>query len=182
MISSALFSLSEPNLYPRVKVRVPEQEDNKSQENDSGTWLFLKFIESLYFEEEENTSTKSPLSIVRGTVTEAYPQHLITRSTPASKGMVKGIRQNGEGAKGNVRASSVPRPRAVLSSPENDGIYASINGSNNHRLSDSSHRRNKGVQEKVGVEAKAKAINRKTPPSHRTMSTLRACHAKRGQA
>lgn len=30
-------------------MRVPEQEDYVCPENDSGTWVFLKFIESLHF-------------------------------------------------------------------------------------------------------------------------------------
>ena len=37
-------------VYPRVKVRVTEQEDYVYPENDSGILAFLKLIESLHFE------------------------------------------------------------------------------------------------------------------------------------
>ena len=44
-------------VYPRVKVRVTEQEDYVYPENDSGILAFLKLIESLHF--EGNLSTWS---------------------------------------------------------------------------------------------------------------------------
>ncbi|XP_019427394.1 PREDICTED: uncharacterized protein LOC109335693 [Lupinus angustifolius] len=96
-------------MYPRVKVRVTEEEEvNIYQENDSGTWMFLKFIESLYLE-----------------------------------GILKTSQQVGKSPKENVRVSSVIRPRAVLSSPENDELVGSINDLNNNISS--THRKNDSI-------------------------------------
>ncbi|KAK7277478.1 hypothetical protein RJT34_22491 [Clitoria ternatea] len=116
-------------VYPRVKVRVSEQdEDFVCPENDSGTMMFLRFIESLYFEEEKKESKIPPLISKN---TKACPQHGTMRSTPSTKGILKSSKRVGESPKGNARASSVIRPRAVLSSPENDGLFGSINDLNN---------------------------------------------------
>ncbi|KAE9619400.1 hypothetical protein Lal_00046983 [Lupinus albus] len=96
-------------MYPRVKVRITEEEEvNIYQENDVGTWMFLKFIESLYLE-----------------------------------GILKTSQQVGESPKENVRASSIIRPRAVLSSPENDELVGSINDLNNNISS--THRKNDSI-------------------------------------
>lgn len=45
MYNLKLFS----EVYPRVKVRVPEQKDFVYPQNDSGTWMILKYIESLNY-------------------------------------------------------------------------------------------------------------------------------------
>ncbi|KAK2455222.1 hypothetical protein QL285_002697 [Trifolium repens] len=117
-------------MYPRVKVRVTEQEDYLYPENDSGILAFLKLIESLHFEEEENQSKSQP-SI--STNTKACPKHIITRRfTPSTKGILKNSKRVSEVPKENTRASSIIRPRAVLSSPDNDELIGSINDSNNN--------------------------------------------------
>ncbi|CAL0299655.1 unnamed protein product [Lupinus luteus] len=116
-------------MYPRVKVRVTEEgEVNIYQENDSGTWMFLKFIESLYLE-----------------------------------GILKTSKEVGESPKENVRASCVLRPRAVLSSPENDELVGSINDSNNnipstHRKNDSTGKVGKVLMKEGGEVPKGKTL------------------------
>ncbi|KAL5066964.1 hypothetical protein RYX36_017851, partial [Vicia faba] len=116
--------------YPRVKVRVPKQEDNVYNEYDSGILSFLKLIESLHLEEEEYRSKSEP-SICKKTM--ACPQHIITRRfTPSLKGMLKNNKQVREVPKENTRPSCVIRPRAVLSSPDNDELIGSINDLKNN--------------------------------------------------
>ncbi|KAJ1397865.1 hypothetical protein SESBI_31524 [Sesbania bispinosa] len=145
---SAYPSLLDLEIIGLVKVKVPEQEEFVYPENDRGAWVFLKFIESLYFEEEKNLS-KCPPSISKNT--KAYPQHIIMRSTPATKGMLKNSKRIGESPKENARASSVIRPRAVLSSPDNDGLVGSMNDLNNNI---SSPQRQKGARGKIEAQDK----------------------------
>lgn len=54
-----------------------------------------------------------------------HPKNLLTPSTAPSKGNTDV--GSDDDNKINIRASSVPRPRAVLSSPDNDGIIGSQN-------------------------------------------------------
>ncbi|KHN05884.1 hypothetical protein glysoja_026472, partial [Glycine soja] len=139
---------------PKVKVRVPEQEEELVHpENNSGTWMFSKLIELLYFKEEKNQNqNECPPSISEST--KACTQHVIMRSTPSTKGLFKSIKRVGESPKVNARACSVIRPRAVLSSPENDGLIGSINDLNN---SVSSARRKNDA--KVKIEGQAKVLS-----------------------
>ncbi|KAI5397583.1 hypothetical protein KIW84_063411 [Lathyrus oleraceus] len=117
-------------VYPRVKVRVPEKEHNVHSEYDSGILSFLKLIQSLHFEEEENHSKSEP-SICKNT--KACPQHIITRRfTPSTKGMLKNNKQVREVPKEITRPSCVIRPRAVLSSPDNDELIGGINDLKNN--------------------------------------------------
>ncbi|XP_058752634.1 uncharacterized protein LOC131625825 [Vicia villosa] len=118
-------------MYPRVSVRVPEQEDNVYSEYDSGILSLLKLIESLHFEEEENHNKSEPPSMCKNT--KGCPQHIITRRfTPSTKGMLKNNKQVREVPKENTRPSCVIRPRAVLSSPDNDELIGSINDLKNN--------------------------------------------------
>ncbi|TKY52774.1 hypothetical protein E2542_SST24296 [Spatholobus suberectus] len=133
-----------------VKVRVPEQEEEfVYPENNSGTWMFSKLIELLYFEEEKNQRECPPST---SKTTKACPQHVATRSTPSTKGVLKSSKRVGESPKENARACSVIRPRAVLSSPENDGLIGSINDLNNNSIS-SGHRK-KDARGKIEGQAK----------------------------
>ncbi|XP_027938276.1 uncharacterized protein LOC114192691 isoform X1 [Vigna unguiculata] len=116
-------------MNPKVRVRTPEQEEEEcvSPENNSGSWMLSKFIELLYFEEEKKHSVSKS--------TRVCPQHVTMRSTPSTKGVLKSVKRVGESPKENARASSVIRPRAVLSSPENDGLIGSMNDLNNSTTS-----------------------------------------------
>ncbi|RDY07054.1 hypothetical protein CR513_08881, partial [Mucuna pruriens] len=158
---------------PKVKVRVPEQEEEfVYPENNSGTWTLSKFIELLHFEEEKNQS-ECPPSIFKST--KACPQHVTMRSTPSSKegdlndgstctGVLKSSKRVGESSKENARACSVIRPRAVLSSPENDGLVGSINDLNNSISS--SHKKNDArckIEGKYSDREGYEAFKGKTP-------------------
>ncbi|MCH93590.1 hypothetical protein A2U01_0014542 [Trifolium medium] len=163
-------------VYPRVKVRVTEQEEYVYPENDSGILAFLKLIESLHFEEEENQSKSQP-SI--STNTKACPKHIITRRfTPSTKGILKNSKRVGEGPKENTRASSVIRPRAVLSSPDNDELIGSMNDlSNNISLTN----RKKDAR---GTGGHAKVLpNQRQSSSKSKVNTFETFdHLKRGHA
>ncbi|XP_057427468.1 uncharacterized protein LOC130720788 isoform X2 [Lotus japonicus] len=135
-------------MYPRVKVRVPEQKDFVYPQNDSGTWMILKYIESLNYKEEKNQSNCSQ-SISKDT--KSCPQYRPIRSTPSTKGILKSSKRVGESPKQNARASSVMRPRAVLSSPDNDELVGIMNDLNNNV---SSTQRKKDTRGKIESPAK----------------------------
>ncbi|KAK7345727.1 hypothetical protein VNO77_16337 [Canavalia gladiata] len=97
--------------------------------------------------EEQKNQSKCPPSISKNTKT--CPQNVTTRSTSSTKGILKSSKQVGESPKEN--ASSVLRPRAVLSSPENDRLVGSKKELNN---SISSTWRKKGVRGKMEAQPK----------------------------
>ncbi|KAK7393355.1 hypothetical protein VNO78_21908 [Psophocarpus tetragonolobus] len=137
-------------MNPEVKVRAPEQEEEfVYPENNSGSWMFSKLIELLYFEAEEKNRSECAPSISKSK--KACPQHVTMRSTSSTKGLLKSIKRVGESPKETGRACSVIRPRAVLSSPENDGLIGRINDLNN---SISSTLRKKDARGKIEGEAK----------------------------
>ncbi|XVE77977.1 hypothetical protein DITRI_Ditri13aG0107300 [Diplodiscus trichospermus] len=126
-------------MYPRVKVRVEEEDDHFSPPNDSVSSLFLRLIDSQSEQEKENQAN-SPPSIAR--ITKAYITSPATKSLSASKdsGKVKNNKQIVKDAKSNSKANSVPPPRAVLSSPDNDGMIGSRNKLNYARSAASKKR------------------------------------------
>ncbi|CAJ1968241.1 unnamed protein product [Sphenostylis stenocarpa] len=143
------FSIRNVNMNPKVKVRVPDQEEEFFYtENSRGSWMFSKFIELLYF--EEKNQRECPPSVSKSI--RACPQHVTMRSTPSTKGVLKSMKRLGESPKENARACSVIRPRAVLSSPENDGLIGSINELNNGTSSTSS--RKKDARGRIESQAK----------------------------
>nr|KYP74125.1 hypothetical protein KK1_006793 [Cajanus cajan] len=113
--------------------------------------MFSKLIELLSFEDEKN-QIESPPSVSKST--KACPQHVTMRSTPSTKGVLKSMKRVGESPKENARSCSVIRPRAVLSSPENDGLIGSINDLN--RSISSGHRKKDA---KGKIEAQAKVLS-----------------------
>lgn len=126
-------------MYPRVKVRVQEEEDHSPPPIDSQSSLLLKLIESLSQQEKEN-KISSPPSVTR--ITKAYVTSPAAKSLSAAKdaGTDKNNMQIGKDAKSNAKAKSVPPPRAVLSSPDNDGMIGSRNKLNYARSSASKKR------------------------------------------
>ncbi|CAI9776028.1 unnamed protein product [Fraxinus pennsylvanica] len=110
------------DMYPRVKVRKQVEEDDQYayekislQSVKAFEWLSLNDFSS---------SDESPPSIVRvrGSNVPKSPISTCTGSKGEENNKTKTV--SAENRK-NVRASSVPRPRAVLSSPDNDGIIGS---------------------------------------------------------
>eukprot|EP00257_Ricinus_communis_P020117 XP_015579278.1 uncharacterized protein LOC8266713 [Ricinus communis] len=103
----------KPKMYPRVRVRKQEQQEEEeeyelSPPKENGALLFLKIIESLALQEKENQSLSPPAASITRT-TKPNVSGLATPPVSASK--VK-----------NTKPQPISRPRAVLSSPANDGI------------------------------------------------------------
>ncbi|CAA2957006.1 Hypothetical predicted protein, partial [Olea europaea subsp. europaea] len=108
--------------YPRVKVRKQVEEDDQYtyekislQSVKAFEWLSLNDFSS---------SDESPPSIVRVPGSNVPKSPISTFNTSKGEENNKTKTVSAEKWK-NVRASSVPRPRAVLSSPDNDGIIGS---------------------------------------------------------
>ncbi|KAJ6845234.1 uncharacterized protein M6B38_288450 [Iris pallida] len=118
-------------MYPRVKVR---QEMERVSVEEKETSRVVRIVESLSLENhsfprilvpnQEHNCKSDP----RPPHARVSTSHLKNPSTPpvdACKG--KNDKELDGDNKTNIRASSVPRPRAVLSSPDNDGIIGTQN-------------------------------------------------------
>ncbi|CAK7333907.1 unnamed protein product [Dovyalis caffra] len=126
--------------FLQVKVRKQEEDDEFSPPNDHESMLSSKVItESLSVEgcfshasEKGNRSDSSP-SVAR--IAKPYfVSNLKTQPVPAIKGKLKDNKRTGESNKlRNLRAQSALRPRAVLSSPDNDGMIGKRNKWKNER-------------------------------------------------
>ncbi|XP_042974271.1 uncharacterized protein LOC122305793 isoform X3 [Carya illinoinensis] len=113
----------ELKMNPIVKVRA--QDDQFSPRNDTGLLLFLRTIDTLSMQAEDHQS-HSPSPVDR--ITKVHVPNIRTQSSPMSQGTMKNnFKHVSTNSKSNVRANSVLRPRAVLSSPDNDGMIGSIN-------------------------------------------------------
>ncbi|KAM0966717.1 hypothetical protein FF1_022476 [Malus domestica] len=96
--------------YPKVKVRQQEDQDDHQPLTD------------FCFPEKEHEET--PPTVVR--IPESYVPSVVIPSISATEGEMKDNKVEEE-IKQNIRASSIPRPRAVLSSPVNDTAIGSKN-------------------------------------------------------
>lgn len=113
-------------MYPQVRVR--KSEDQVSEQVAAA--YLLKFIESLSLKGREST-----LIPHADQERKVDPKSSGVITSPTSEGRPKpttaleGKNTNGsdEDKRSNIRASSVPPPRAVLSSPDNDGIVGHQN-------------------------------------------------------
>ncbi|CAA0817465.1 Unknown protein [Striga hermonthica] len=110
------------NMYPKVKVRVQREEDDDDQYGyEKSSLESLKAFEWLSLH-HSSSSDESPVSVVR--VPRAYapkspaPGFLSSKDTKEKKAVVEGNWKS-------ARPASAPRPRAVLSSPDNDGLIGS---------------------------------------------------------
>ncbi|XP_047318061.1 uncharacterized protein LOC124921444 [Impatiens glandulifera] len=119
--------------YPRVKVRSQDDDDD----DDRSRRLYLDSlmgIQSTCLDDLDSlvsvNEEESPPSIVVRIPSSYIPKKNIS-STPSSKILPLPVKRNNssqkksEECKQNIRASSVPRPRAVLSSPDNDAMIGS---------------------------------------------------------
>ncbi|XP_010264876.1 PREDICTED: uncharacterized protein LOC104602770 [Nelumbo nucifera] len=120
-------------MYPKVKVRNSEQE-KKLIEQEERSLLLLKVLESLSLQENPSVpsiinsgkDSGNDLPTLIAKIPKSYIPKSATASISASKEEhkdMKGIEED----KPNIRASAVPRPRAVLSSPDNDGMIGHRN-------------------------------------------------------
>ncbi|KAH7517442.1 hypothetical protein FEM48_Zijuj09G0065300 [Ziziphus jujuba var. spinosa] len=126
-------------VYPRLKVRAYEQEDCLSPRDVRKAGLLsIITTESPSIEAQAGSGSppdfvakeieiRSPPSIAR--IMKTYLQDSTIPSISPSKGTVKNKKLVKENAKPNINraCNSVPRPRAVLSSPDNDGMIGSRN-------------------------------------------------------
>ncbi|XP_022937425.1 uncharacterized protein LOC111443687 isoform X6 [Cucurbita moschata] len=107
----------QPAIYPKVKVRDENELDDHPAVNEQkrSYLLSLKDLESLFLEDSSSSSGKehrvSPSSTAK--VPKVYSPNVVKPSTSESQADKRCNRVN-------TRASSIPMPRAVLSSPEND--------------------------------------------------------------
>ncbi|CAK9139557.1 unnamed protein product [Ilex paraguariensis] len=129
-------------MYPKVKVRDQEEDDQFGYESSLQS---SKGFESLSIHEFPSPAweCEDPPSIVR--ISGSNISNSAMPTVPASKGKSNNKKVVGDN-KPNIRASSVPRPRAVLSSPDNDGVIGSKNrtrevlsGLKNHNLCQHRH-------------------------------------------
>ncbi|XP_052294218.1 uncharacterized protein LOC102611210 isoform X2 [Citrus sinensis] len=142
-------------MYPRPRVRIKEQqqeeekaENHFSPPNDKGSILFLRVLESLALPDSSSTKENqsgSPPSIAR----------IKKACNSASKDISKDIKQN-------HKVRSVMRPRAVLSSPDNDRLIGNGNKFDNKRCSSSTKKLILDRQNKM--PAKTTPIKAVTPP------------------
>ncbi|GAY40238.1 hypothetical protein CUMW_050440 [Citrus unshiu] len=142
-------------MYPRPRVRIKEQqqeeekaENHFSPPNDKGSILFLRVLESLALADSSSTKENqsgSPPSIAR----------IKKACNSASKDISKDIKQN-------HKVRSVMRPRAVLSSPDNDRLIGNGNKFDNKRCSSSTKKLILDRQNKM--PAKTTPIKAVTPP------------------
>ncbi|XP_042974270.1 uncharacterized protein LOC122305793 isoform X2 [Carya illinoinensis] len=123
LIAIYAYSVIRSKMNPIVKVRA--QDDQFSPRNDTGLLLFLRTIDTLSMQAEDHQS-HSPSPVDR--ITKVHVPNIRTQSSPMSQGTMKNnFKHVSTNSKSNVRANSVLRPRAVLSSPDNDGMIGSIN-------------------------------------------------------
>ncbi|XP_027937881.1 uncharacterized protein LOC114192376 isoform X1 [Vigna unguiculata] len=127
-------------MYPKVKVR-----------HDDDGELGLKAFLSLYLQPSSPVTDKKVVSmpsVVR--VPECYVPHVAIPRVPVTEDsgdfslasdspVTTGSEKDGstDEIKVNIRASSIPPPRAVISSPDNDSMIGNRNKTRDGRLSTS---------------------------------------------
>lgn len=120
MTQSGKKNLQE-NMYPKVKVRV-QREDADQYAYEKTSLQSLKAFEWLSVN-DSSSPDDSPRPVVR--LPRSYvpqsPPPSFYRSKEETNKMSAVVKENQK----TVRATSAPRPRAVLSSPDNDGIIGS---------------------------------------------------------
>ncbi|KAF9612197.1 hypothetical protein IFM89_038610 [Coptis chinensis] len=125
-------------MYPRVKVRQVEESEKDDEyvvPADRPALLCLKDFNSPTLQDNRLSHDKeyisgSPPSIAR--IPKFYVPSFTLPSISSSKGENN---KETEDIRQNIRASSIPPPRAVLSSPDNDGIIGNRNQASGERNS-----------------------------------------------
>ncbi|OAY67329.1 hypothetical protein ACMD2_00404 [Ananas comosus] len=110
-------------MYPRVKA-AREKEDPKA--NEDTTEFLLRLVDSL--SEKGHSFSRTPPSY--GRYSENHPPTADAkslRSLSKNSPKEKHTKKSGEDIRTNFRATFVSRPRAVLSSPENDELIGHQN-------------------------------------------------------
>ncbi|XP_063940469.1 uncharacterized protein LOC108202774 isoform X2 [Daucus carota subsp. sativus] len=162
-------------MYPKVKVRDEAQDVD---EDDYAT-RFCKALDALSLhnfpsppvKELEDNSLPSVVKIPKSYVSKpVMPMAPVSRAKSIKIKVVEEEKQN-------IRASSVPRPRAVLSSPDNDGLLKSKQKSRPER---SSGLRNHNQCQNRHVQCKVvpKSIDAEGRPINKTRETNEAVHSR----
>ncbi|XP_012077601.1 uncharacterized protein LOC105638418 [Jatropha curcas] len=141
-------------MYPKVKVR--RDEDQKDQRNWSSL-LSLKDIQFLLLQDScfpvKEFQDVSPTPTAR--IPKSYVPNIVLPAESASEGADKKGDVDEEN-RPKIRASSVPRPRAVISSPDNDAVIGNKNkpkALKNHNSIQNRHTHCKVVQTRAVDES-----------------------------
>lgn len=139
-------------MYPKVKVRTDGRDDQHA--HDWSSLLSLKDIQFLCLQDScipvKGHQDVSPPIVAR--IPKSYVPNVIMPQVSVSEEAEKKSYSTEEDRL-NIRASSIPRPRAVLSSPDNDAVIGSNNrtkvarptASKNNKLMESRHEPCKAV-------------------------------------
>ncbi|KAL9390092.1 hypothetical protein Peur_018697 [Populus x canadensis] len=139
-------------MYPKVKVRTDGRDDQHA--HDWSSLLSLKDIQFLCLQDScvpvKGHQDVSPPIVAR--IPKSYVPNVIMPKVSVSEEAEKKSNSTEEDRL-NIRASSIPRPRAVLSSPDNDAVIGSNNrtkvarptASKNNKLMESRHEPCKAV-------------------------------------
>ncbi|XWS13917.1 hypothetical protein CRYUN_Cryun36dG0079900 [Craigia yunnanensis] len=117
-------------MYPRVKVEEQDQDDQHAMEDYKiSSVLSLKDVLSLsmldsYFPVKRHQDV-SPMRTAR--IPKSYVPEVEKPSDSAPEEAEKNKTKIDEEARPNIRVSSTPRPRAVISSPDNDAVIGNKN-------------------------------------------------------
>ncbi|GAB2233192.1 hypothetical protein Droror1_Dr00002410, partial [Drosera rotundifolia] len=111
--------------YPKVKVRDEEKQD---RDHRCESLMGLKGFDRLFVADLDGGAVVKEHKHYSPHVIARIPTSYVPTSvkTPTSTG-TGNEDKDGEEDKPNIRASSIPRPRAILSSPDNDGMTGSNN-------------------------------------------------------
>ncbi|KAL5712034.1 hypothetical protein ACHQM5_014243 [Ranunculus cassubicifolius] len=159
-------------MYPRVKVRDEEKpvkvKNGVDVQEKRNSLLLLNNLITLtlkdqFFTDKEYTED-SPPTVAK--VPKSYVPSFTTPSISLSK--EKNNRET-EDSRPNIRASSVPPPRAVLSSPDNDGLIGSRNQLSKEKPS-VMKKSNLGETTDSQGKAKTRNLKSKTPVNTRVGS------------
>ncbi|TYH27219.1 hypothetical protein ES288_A02G052000v1 [Gossypium darwinii] len=116
-------------MYPRVKVKEQDQDDQqviKDSVLSLKDVLFLSMLDS-YFPGKKHEDDVSPIPTARIPKSYHAPEvdkHSDSTSEEAEQNKTKAEEEE---TRPNIRVSSTPRPRAVISSPDNDALIRNKN-------------------------------------------------------
>ncbi|XVF62772.1 hypothetical protein PTKIN_Ptkin09bG0035300 [Pterospermum kingtungense] len=119
-------------MYPRVKVKEQDQDDQQQAMQDYNKLssvlslkdvLFLSMLDS-YFPVKRHQDV-SPVFAAR--IPKSYVPAVEKPSDSAPEEAEKNKTKTDEEVRPNLRVSSTPRPRAVISSPDNDAVIGNKN-------------------------------------------------------
>ncbi|CAK7327317.1 unnamed protein product [Dovyalis caffra] len=158
----------------QVKVRADGQDDQHAY--DWSSLLSLKDIQSLCLQDScfpgKGHQDVSPTTIAR--IPKSYVPNVIMPKVSVSEGTEK--KNNFTEDRPNIRASLIPRPRAVLSSPDNDAVIGNNNrtkvarptASKNNKLIQSRHELCKVVPSQMTDASPTNTRKSKSTPDNKS--------------